>query len=33
MRAAGNQVIYFAGYRNREDLFKVEEIALKASSK
>jgi NAD(P)H-flavin reductase len=26
MRAAGNQVIYFAGYRNREDLFKVEEI-------
>lgn len=26
MRAAGNKVIYFAGYRNREDLFKVEEI-------
>ncbi|NOQ15438.1 MAG: pyridine nucleotide-disulfide oxidoreductase, partial [Methyloprofundus sp.] len=26
MRAAGNRVIYFAGYRNREDLFKVEEI-------
>jgi NAD(P)H-flavin reductase len=26
LRAAGNQVIYFAGYRNREDLFKVEEI-------
>lgn len=26
MRAAGNQVIYFAGYRNREDLFKVEDI-------
>ncbi len=26
LRAAGNQVIYFAGYRNREDLFKVEDI-------
>lgn len=26
MRAAGNKVIYFAGYRNREDLFKVEDI-------
>jgi NADPH-dependent glutamate synthase beta subunit-like oxidoreductase/NAD(P)H-flavin reductase len=26
LRAAGNQVIYFAGYRNREDVFKVEEI-------
>jgi NAD(P)H-flavin reductase len=26
MRAAGNQVIYFAGYRNREDLFKAEDI-------
>ena len=26
MRAAGNQVIYFAGYRNSEDLFKVEDI-------
>ncbi|MCK5190877.1 MAG: pyridine nucleotide-disulfide oxidoreductase, partial [Methylococcales bacterium] len=26
MRAAGNQVIYFAGYRNREDLFKVKDI-------
>ncbi|MBE0466599.1 MAG: FAD-dependent oxidoreductase [Candidatus Desulforudis sp.] len=26
LRAAGNEVIYFAGYRNREDLFKVEEI-------
>ncbi|MCQ8129526.1 pyridine nucleotide-disulfide oxidoreductase [Methylomonas rivi] len=26
MRNAGNKVIYFAGYRNREDLFKVPEI-------
>ncbi|NOR70097.1 MAG: pyridine nucleotide-disulfide oxidoreductase [Methylomarinum sp.] len=26
MRAAGNQVIYFAGYRNSRDLFKVEDI-------
>ena len=26
LRAAGNQVLYFAGYRNREDLFKVEDI-------
>jgi NADPH-dependent glutamate synthase beta subunit-like oxidoreductase/NAD(P)H-flavin reductase len=26
MRNAGNKVIYFAGYRNREDLFKVEDI-------
>lgn len=26
MRAAGNRVIYFAGYKHREDVFKVEEI-------
>ncbi|WAR43401.1 pyridine nucleotide-disulfide oxidoreductase [Methylomonas rapida] len=26
MRAAGNKVLYFAGYRNRADLFKVPEI-------
>lgn len=26
MRVAGNQVIYFAGYRNSEDVFKVEDI-------
>ena len=26
LRSAGNKVLYFAGYRNREDLFKVEEI-------
>jgi NAD(P)H-flavin reductase/NADPH-dependent glutamate synthase beta subunit-like oxidoreductase len=26
MRAAGNKVLYFAGYRNSEDLFKVEDI-------
>ena len=26
LRAAGNRVIYFAGYRKREDVFKVEEI-------
>ena len=26
LRTAGNQVIYFAGYRNREDVFKTEEI-------
>jgi len=26
LRADGNQVIYFAGYRNCEDLFKVEDI-------
>ena len=26
MRAAGSRVIYFAGYRNREDVFKVEDI-------
>ncbi|MGR9116403.1 MAG: pyridine nucleotide-disulfide oxidoreductase [Gammaproteobacteria bacterium] len=26
LRAAGNQVIYFAGYRNREDVFKIEDI-------
>ncbi len=30
MRAAGNQVIYFAGYRNSGDLFKVEEIEAAA---
>jgi NAD(P)H-flavin reductase len=30
MRAVGNQVIYFAGYRNREDVFKVEEIEAAA---
>jgi NADPH-dependent glutamate synthase beta subunit-like oxidoreductase/NAD(P)H-flavin reductase len=26
LRAAGNRVIYFAGYRNRNDVFKVQEI-------
>ncbi len=26
LRAAGNQVVYFAGYRNRRDVFKVSEI-------
>ena len=26
LRAAGNQVIYFAGYRNRHDVFKIAEI-------
>jgi NAD(P)H-flavin reductase len=26
MRAAGNRVIYFAGYKFKEDLFKVEDI-------
>jgi NADPH-dependent glutamate synthase beta subunit-like oxidoreductase/NAD(P)H-flavin reductase len=26
LRAAGSQVIYFAGYRQREDIFKVREI-------
>ncbi|WP_347989317.1 pyridine nucleotide-disulfide oxidoreductase [Methylomonas sp. AM2-LC] len=26
LRMAGNKVIYFAGYRNREDLFKVPDI-------
>ncbi|MEN8259214.1 MAG: pyridine nucleotide-disulfide oxidoreductase, partial [Pseudomonadota bacterium] len=26
LRAAGNQVIYFAGYRNRQDVFKGEDI-------
>jgi NAD(P)H-flavin reductase len=26
MRSAGNKVLYFAGYRNREDLFKVPDI-------
>lgn len=26
LREAGNKVIYFAGYRNREDVFKTEEI-------
>lgn len=26
LRAAGNQVIYFAGYKNRDDVFKVEDI-------
>jgi NAD(P)H-flavin reductase len=26
LRAAGNQVIYFAGYRSSEDVFKAEEI-------
>jgi NAD(P)H-flavin reductase/NADPH-dependent glutamate synthase beta subunit-like oxidoreductase len=26
LRAAGNQVIYFAGYRSSEDIFKTEEI-------
>ena len=30
MRAAGNQVIYFAGYRNRGDVFKIEEIEAAA---
>jgi NAD(P)H-flavin reductase len=30
MRAAGNQVIYFAGYRNSGDVFKVEEIEAAA---
>jgi NADPH-dependent glutamate synthase beta subunit-like oxidoreductase/NAD(P)H-flavin reductase len=30
MRAVGNQVIYFAGYRNREDLFKMEDIEAAA---
>ena len=26
MRAAGNRVIYFAGYKNPQDLFKVEDV-------
>jgi NADPH-dependent glutamate synthase beta subunit-like oxidoreductase/NAD(P)H-flavin reductase len=26
LRSAGNKVIYFAGYRNREDLFRVSDI-------
>ncbi|UZR27919.1 pyridine nucleotide-disulfide oxidoreductase [Methylococcus mesophilus] len=26
LRSAGNQVIYFAGYRNSSDVFKIEEI-------
>lgn len=26
LRSAGNQVIYFAGYRNSEDVFKIDEI-------
>ncbi len=26
LRAAGNRVIYFAGYKSRDDVFKVEEI-------
>ncbi len=26
MRAAGSRVIYFAGYRNRQDVFKVQDI-------
>ena len=26
LRSAGNKVIYFAGYRNREDLFRVNDI-------
>ncbi|NJD06033.1 MAG: pyridine nucleotide-disulfide oxidoreductase, partial [Methylococcaceae bacterium] len=26
LRSAGNQVIYFAGYRNRDDVFKMEDI-------
>jgi NAD(P)H-flavin reductase len=26
LRAAGSQVIYFAGYRNRQDVFKVRDI-------
>ncbi|MEY2697096.1 MAG: hypothetical protein RL333_1234 [Pseudomonadota bacterium] len=26
LRAAGSRVIYFAGYRNREDVFRVEDI-------
>ncbi len=26
LRAAGNQVIYFAGYRNRYDVFKIAEV-------
>ena len=26
LRAAGNRVIYFAGYKSRDDIFKVEEI-------
>jgi NADPH-dependent glutamate synthase beta subunit-like oxidoreductase/NAD(P)H-flavin reductase len=30
MRAAGNQVIYFAGYRNSGDVFKTEEIEAAA---
>ena len=30
MRAAGNQVIYFAGYRNRADVFKISEIEAAA---
>ncbi|MDD5035398.1 MAG: pyridine nucleotide-disulfide oxidoreductase, partial [Methylococcaceae bacterium] len=30
MRAAGNRVIYFAGYRHRQDLFKTEEIEAAA---
>ncbi|MDD5037313.1 MAG: pyridine nucleotide-disulfide oxidoreductase, partial [Methylococcaceae bacterium] len=30
MRAAGNRVIYFAGYRHRQDLFKAEEIEAAA---
>jgi len=30
MRAAGNQVIYFAGYRNSGDVFKVDEIEAAA---
>jgi NAD(P)H-flavin reductase len=30
MRLAGNQVIYFAGYRNSGDVFKVEEIEAAA---
>ena len=30
MRAAGNKVLYFAGYKNAKDLFKVEDIEAAA---
>ena len=30
MRAAGNKVLYFAGYKNEKDVFKVEEIEAAA---
>jgi NAD(P)H-flavin reductase len=26
LRAAGNRVIYFAGYKNKQDIFKIEDI-------